>query len=76
LVCDASTLAAWMRQVGVLRERAGHPLAGRMTTLLDLASRLPWQVGFDPDPNAAELRHGSALLAAVPAGALRLFALG
>src|SRR5512144_460460 len=70
LACDASTLDA------LLRERTCHPLAGWMTTLLDLASRLPWRVWFDPDPNANEQRHWSELLAAVPVGALLLFDLG
>jgi len=41
-----------------------------------LACRLPWRVGYDEDPNAAEPRHWPDLLAAVPAGALRLFDLG
>jgi len=76
LICDASTLDALLRKVGLLQERTCHPLAGRMTTLLDLASRLPWRVWFDPDPNANEQRHWSKLLAAVPAGALLLFDLG
>ena len=62
--------------MGLLQGRASPPLAGRMTTLLDLASRLPWRVGFDPDPNAHEQRHWLELLAAVPAGALLLFDLG
>ena len=76
LVCDASTLDALLRKVGLLQGRTSHPLAGRMTTLLDLASRLPWRVWFDPDPNAHEQRHWPELLAAVPAGALLLFDLG
>jgi len=76
LVCDASTLDALLRKVGLLQGRLSHPLAGRMTTLLDLASRLPWRVWYDCDPNAAEQRHWPQLLAAVPAGALLLFDLG
>ena len=47
-----------------------------MTTLLDLACRLPWRVWYDDDPNAAEQRHWPDLLAAVPTGALLLFDLG
>lgn len=41
-----------------------------------MASRLPWRVWYDDDPNAAEQRHWLDLLAAVPAGALLLFDLG
>ena len=33
LACDASTLDALLRKVGLLQERACHPLSGRMTTL-------------------------------------------
>lgn len=76
LVCDASTLDALMRKVGLLQGRLSHPLAGRMTALLDLASRLPWRVWFNPDPNAHEQRQWPQLLTAVPAGALLLFDLG
>jgi hypothetical protein len=76
LVCDGSPLDALMRKVGLLPGRMSHPLAGRMTALLDLASRLPWRVWFDSDPNAHEQRHWPHLLAAVPAGALLLFDLG
>jgi hypothetical protein len=43
LAVEGSTLDALLREVGLLREREGHPLAGRMTALLDLRSRLPRQ---------------------------------
>jgi hypothetical protein len=75
-VCDASPLDARLRQGGWWQGRTSHPLAGRMTPLLDLASRLPGRVWFDPDPHAPEPRHGPDLLAAVPGGALLLFDLG
>ena len=65
-----------MRKGGLLQGRAAHPRAGRMTALLDLSSRLPWRVGFEPDPAAHEQRHWPDLLAALPAGALLLFDLG
>jgi hypothetical protein len=75
-VWDASTLDALLRKVGLWQGRTSHPLAGRMTTLLDLASRLPGRVGFDPAPHAHEPCHWPNLLAAVPVGALLLFDLG
>lgn len=50
LICDGSTLDALIRKVGLLRELPTHPLAGRMTALLDLASRLPWKLWYEPDP--------------------------
>ena len=76
LVCDGSTLDALIRKVGLLRELPTHPLAGRMTALLDLASRLPWRLWYEPDPNASDQRCWPQILAALPAGALLLFDLG
>ena len=76
LICDGSTLDALIRKVGLLRELPTHPLAGRMTALLDLASRLPWKLWYEPDPNANDQRCWPQMLAALPAGALLLFDLG
>jgi hypothetical protein len=76
LIGDGSTLDALIRKVGLLRELATHPLAGRMTALLDLATRLPWKLWYEPDPNANDQRCWSQILAALPAGALLLFDLG
>jgi hypothetical protein len=73
LVVDGSTLDALLRKVGLLREAPQHPLAGRMTALLDLASRLPRTLWFEPDPKASDQRTWPQILAAVPAGALLLF---
>ena len=47
-----------------------------MTALLDLASRLPWRLWYEPDPNANDQRGWPQILAALPAGALLLFNLG
>jgi len=76
LACDGSTLDALIRKVGLRRELPTHPLAGRMTALLDLASRLPWKLWYAPDPNASDQRCWPQILAALPAGALLLFDLG
>ena len=73
LICDGSTLDALIRKVGLLRELPTHPLAGRMTALLDLASRLPWKLWYEPDPNAHDQRCWPQILTALPAGALLLF---
>lgn len=56
LACDGSTLDALLRKVGLLREASVNPLAGRMTALLDLCSRLPQQVWYEPDPDAHDQR--------------------
>jgi hypothetical protein len=73
---DGSTLDALIRKVGLRRELATPPLAGRLTALLDLASRLPWRRWYEPDPNAHAHRGWPQLLAALPAGALLLVDLG
>jgi Transposase DDE domain len=73
LVVDGSTLDALLRQLHLLRDSEKNPLAGRMTALLDLASRLPQTLWFEPDPQASDQRAWPQILAAVPAGALLLF---
>src|SRR5215217_7155091 len=73
LVVDGSSLDALLRKVGLLREADKNPLAGKMTALLDLASRLPRQLWYEPDPQAHDQRAWPQILAALPAGALLLF---
>lgn len=78
LAADGSTLDALLRKVGLLRDRADKdaPLAGRMTALLDVCSRLPRRLWYEPDAQAHDQRAWPDLLAAVPADALLLFDLG
>jgi Transposase DDE domain len=76
LICDGSTLDALVRKLGLLRDRLGHPLAGRMTALLDLGSRLPLRVWFEADAQAHDLAFWERILGGLPAGALLLFDLG
>lgn len=76
LIHDGSTLDALLRKVGLLREADTSPLAGRMTALLDLASRLPRQVWYEEDAQAHDQRCWPQLLAALTAGSLVIFDLG
>ena len=76
MVHDGSTLDALLRKVGLLREAAGHPLAGRMTTLLDLASRLPRHVWYEEDGQAHDQRFWPQILGVLQAGSLLIFDLG
>jgi len=76
LAVDGSTLDALRRQVGLLRDRADTPLAGRMTALLDLCSRLPRRLWYEPDAAAHDQRMWPDILAALPAKALLVFDLG
>jgi len=76
LACDGSTLDALLRKTGLLRGLADRPLAGRMTALLDLCSRLPYWVFYEADPHAHDLRFGPRLLQVLQAGVLLIFDLG
>jgi hypothetical protein len=76
LAADGSTLDALLRKVGLLRDREDTPLAGRMTALLDVCSRLPRRLWYAADAQARDPRAWPDLLAAMPAGALLLFDLG
>jgi hypothetical protein len=75
-IVDGSTLDALIRKVGLLRDTLTQPLAGRMTALLDLCSRLPLQIWYEDDAQANDQRFWSAILAALPAGGLLIFDLG
>jgi DDE family transposase len=70
LVADGSTLDALVRKVGLLRDAPTHPLAGRITALLDLCSRLPRALWYEEDAAAHDQRFWPRILAALPAGAL------
>jgi hypothetical protein len=75
-VCDGSTLDALIRKVGLLRDLPANPLAGRMTALLDLGSRLPVHIWYDEDAQAHDQRFWPKILAFLKAGALLIFDLG
>jgi len=75
-VADGSTLDALLRKVGLLRDALLHPLAGRITGLLDLCSRLPFQVWYERDARAHDQRFWPRILSALQAGALLIFDLG
>jgi hypothetical protein len=75
-VADGSTLDALLRKVGLLRDALLHPLAGRITGLLDLCSRLPFQVWYERDARAHDQRFWPRILSALQMGALLIFDLG
>jgi hypothetical protein len=53
---DASTLEELFKKIGALRGREETVLGGTMLALLDVVTRLPVQLWFDPDPYANEKR--------------------
>ena len=76
VICDGSTLDALIRKVGLLKDEATHPLAGRMTALLDGMSRLPIWIGYTDDAAAHDQRFWDDILGRLSAGALLIFDLG
>ena len=75
-VVDGSTLDSLLRKIGLLKGALVNPLAGRMTALLDLCSRLPWDVWYEPDPKAHDQRFWPKIIEALKPGALLIFDLG
>ena len=75
-IVDGSTLDALLRKVGLLQDALVNPLAGRMTALLDLCSRLPFQIWYDDDPQGHDQRFWPQIMAALQKGALLIFDLG
>jgi hypothetical protein len=73
---DGSTLDALVRQTGVLRDGEGPVLAGRMAGLLDVTTRLPAQLWYEPDSTAHDQRFWERALAHLSAGTLLLVDLG
>jgi len=76
LAADGSTLDALVRKVGLLKDLPDTPLAGRITALLDVCTRLPRQIWYEAEATAHDQRHWPQILAAVPSGALLLVDLG
>ncbi len=73
---DGSTLDALIRKIGLLKDLPHNPLAGKITALLNLGSRLPSQIWYDSDPKAQDQRFWSQILAALQANSLLIFDLG
>ncbi|MHB1413974.1 MAG: IS4 family transposase [Chloroflexota bacterium] len=72
-VVDASTLEELFRKVGLLRQAAQAPLAGKIVALLDLPSKLPIKVWLSADPEANEKVYLDRLEALIEPGTLLLF---
>lgn len=73
LAVDGSTLDALIRKMGLLRDLPENPLAGRMTALLDLCTRLPEKLWYESDPKAHDQRCWENILAVLKAGSLLIF---
>jgi hypothetical protein len=73
LAVDGSTLDALIRKLGLLQDLPENPLAGRMTALLDLCTRLPEKIWYESDPNAHDQRFWEDILSVLQAGSLLIF---
>ena len=75
-ILDGSTLDALLRKVGLLRERKGVILAGRIAALLDCTSRLPEQIWYEEDNQAHDLTFWERAVEMLSANTLLIFDLG
>ncbi|MBM3150905.1 MAG: IS4 family transposase [Chloroflexi bacterium] len=73
---DGSTLDALIRKIGLLKGLSQNPLAGKITGLLNLASRLPSQIWYESDPQAHDQRFWPQILAALKANSLLILDMG
>jgi hypothetical protein len=76
VACDGSTLDALVRKTGLLKELEQHPLAGKMTALLDLCSRLPVRIWYEAEAQTHDQQFWDRIAGALCAGALLVFDLG
>jgi len=72
LAADGSTLDALLRQVGLLRDEAKHPLGGKIMTVLNVCTLLPHSIWFTPKATSNDKRFWPQMLGTIPAGALLL----
>jgi hypothetical protein len=75
-IVDGSTLDALLRKIGLLKDLPQNPLAGRMTGLLNLCSRLPSRIWYESDPKAHDQRFWPQILAVLKANSLLIFDMG
>jgi hypothetical protein len=73
LAVDGSTLDALIRKIGLLQDLPENPLAGRITALLDLCTRLPEKIWYECDPKAHDQRFWQDILSVLKAGSLLIF---
>jgi hypothetical protein len=75
-VVDGSTLDALIRKVGLLKDLLQNPLAGRITGLLNLCTRLPSHLWYEADPKTHDQRFWPQILSVLKAGSLLIFDMG
>jgi hypothetical protein len=73
---DGATLDTLIRKIGLLKDCPQNPLAGKITALLNLCSRLPSHLGYEADPKAHDQRFWQQIQAVLKAGSLLIFDMG
>jgi hypothetical protein len=73
LAVDGSTLDALIRKIGLLQDMPENPLAGRMTALLDICTRLPEKIWYESDPKTHDQHFWEEILSVLKAGSLLIF---
>jgi hypothetical protein len=73
---DGSTLDALIRKMGLLKDLEHNPLAGKMTALLDLCTRLPVQIWYTADPQAHDQSFWPQIRPVLERGMLLILDLG
>jgi len=77
VVCaDGSTLDALIRKMGLLKDMETNPLAGKMTALLHVCSRLPLQIWYEANPQAHDQRFFPQIQAVLERGTLLILDMG
>ncbi len=73
---DGSTLDALIRKIGLLEDCPQNPLAGKMTALLNLCSRLPTHLWYEADARLHDQRFWPRIQAVLKTGSLLIFDMG
>lgn len=73
---DGSTLDALMRKIGLLKDLEHNPLGGKMTALLDICTRLPVQIWYEPNPRAHDQSFWPQIQSVLERGMLLILDLG
>lgn len=73
---DGSTLDALIRKMGLLKDLEHNPLAGKMTALLDVCTRLPVHVWYAANPQAHDQNFWPQIQGVLTRGMLVILDLG
>jgi hypothetical protein len=73
---DGSSLDALIRKMGLLKDLENNPLAGKMTALLDVCTRLPLHIWYEANPQAHDQSFWPQIQAVLERGMLLILDLG